>query len=127
MMSTRRTQLEELIKQYSQGKGKGVNQPVAVRQLKPQSPQNSSEGLSDAKEQVEDIVSLGKRILHVTGLDAKEFDPETFKSYLQQILHWSVNTEKINFSSQEEHDQIILQAKSLFKVGNAFAELQENK
>jgi len=97
MISTRRTQLEELIKRYSIVKGKGVNQPVAVKpnSVKIQSSQSSpNENTNDDKEQVEDVVSLGKRILQVTGMDAKEFDPELFKSHLQQVLHWSVNTEK---------------------------------
>jgi len=113
IVSTRRIQLEELVKNYISQKGRQASQiksPVIIRK-KPLE-----------KQKVEDIVLLGKKIFQSTSSsDPNVFDVDLFKFYLQEILRWSVENENIVFQKQKKQDDFLILAKNLFKSGNSFS------
>lgn len=96
MVSTRRIQLEELIKKYSsqyvQYSKLGKNPtPVQLKQVLTTSANNNRGSMElDSEKQVENVVSLGKFVLHALVVEPKEFDLTAFRSTIQQVCPFSL-------------------------------------
>ena len=138
MVSTRRVKLEELVRRYiSVGKSiakisskssSGSKIPKSSSLDSDMSSNSSSSSTSTANDiQVDNVVHVGKKLFAVIQTEPKEFDAEEYRRLLQQIVVWSLNAEEEMFKSKEDQDKVIDQAKSVFKVGSQFTDLQENK